>query len=512
MPINPIFMFKIDDYSYRSCVHENDTNMAHYGTKYEKFEGEYIDLNENYDIIKLYFFNWFEKRFDYNCITRFTYKFIIPNDNLIINIMEKNVNGSGLIDLNENNPDFLIHSLIRDNIYGYFLKHIVERHLKNAIKKTEIDLNINLNKYASIENGIIGMYENIINKEKQLNNLYQKNKSDNVFNELREIRDIIKYLLSVKELEEEKFYDYIKKNLRCENISADCKNSEFAILNDFVIGDPTQYGLNKTFKFSFGSPFIDIGNNKLLGVGHIKIDVRDKIFNQTGYVYDRKSVPYLIRERLLEFMSNMFGDSYRLHLGSACDNGLHYLSYFMLWDQNEKTFKMSDFFLTIDLNDKYHFSIIFSIGLFLADFYAYGGIYDNKRVVVTSGEGDYYSNILTFKLDDVINACHYSMTSKDFDLKNINFCLMIKDLKDNIRVHAINDMIINDVIDKYKTLIKNPNADDDSDNDSDNGYSDNDYSGDYDDKVKKRKRRFSSGGAYKKYLTYKSDYFKIKSS
>ena len=54
------------------------------------------------------------------------------------------------------------------------------------------------------------------------------------------------------------------------------------------------------------------------------------------------------------------------------------------------------------------------------------------KIYVTSGEGDYYSSVLTFNEDDIIKYCRHDALSKDFAIENCNYSIIIKDMKGTI--------------------------------------------------------------------------------
>lgn len=178
-----------------------------------------------------------------------------------------------------------------------------------------------------------------------------------------------------------KLINDIKKTLACEEYTCTNENeNNFKILDDFLAGEFNQLSINHTLAFSFGSPFIDIGDNKLSSVGHAKFTVNDNVFK-----YDDNSTPVILRKKIYDFMDGMFGKTYVQHLGGfkGCLTGYHYFSYFILWNKIDNVFQISDFFLPIDLNDKYHFSLIFSIGICKLKISNWAG--KDEYVMITSG-------------------------------------------------------------------------------------------------------------------------------
>lgn len=167
---------------------------------------------------------------------------------------------------------------------------------------------------------------------------------------------------------------------------------------------------------SFTSPHIKIDNyidygTLLLGVGHIKIHSDD-----IRYLYLENSNIDLFRKNLYNDMNKYFGERYIKHFGSTpvpyC-KGYIYLLYFYILYNNEQKMKMSNAYLPLLLDKKepdsefdkdYKFSLIFPSGLERGD--------DND-IIITAGEGDFYSVILKFDLHEVIKLCFH-------DVQNLN--------------------------------------------------------------------------------------------
>lgn len=79
---------------------------------------------------------------------------------------------------------------------------------------------------------------------------------------------------------------------------------------------------------------------------------------------------------------------------------------------NNNSMYISDGYLPIYLSnyeDNYKFSLIFPMGL----------TKNEDKLIVTCGEGDYYSNVLEFSVNDVINLCKYD--ASNLDLTNYNY-------------------------------------------------------------------------------------------
>ena len=164
--------------------------------------------------------------------------------------------------------------------------------------------------------------------------------------------------------------------------------------------------------FSFTTPHIALTDDRLMGVGHIKIHT-----NQTKYPYKANSNIDLFRKHLTEDMAQ-YGPRYIPHNGSTnksdCE-GYIYLMFFYIYDLRKSDFIISDAFCPLDFNAEYYFSLIFPMGIALSA--------DNKTIYVTAGIGDYYAVILTFSYDEVVTSCTHSMLN--LDLSTYHYYLAI---------------------------------------------------------------------------------------
>lgn len=187
------------------------------------------------------------------------------------------------------------------------------------------------------------------------------------------------------------------------------------------------YGIMPMFSFTTPHLFLQVptfGKIKL-GVGHIKIHT------------DPQEKPYLAGSRIQSFRENLyrdykqeFGDKYVRHLGTgSAPNcwGYNYLIYFYFVYDDDSKMKISDAYLPLNLNPKvadspedkdYKFSLVFPMGLEMIG---------NDTIIVTAGEGDFYSIALEFNLQQVINLCRYDATN--LDLRNYFYYIIAT--KDN---------------------------------------------------------------------------------
>jgi hypothetical protein len=166
--------------------------------------------------------------------------------------------------------------------------------------------------------------------------------------------------------------------------------------------------------FSFGTPVIELGSsNKFLkcylGCGHTKIKNPIACY------------PYKIGSKVEEFrikthrdMKAKFGANYKLHVGSSpapdCFGYIYMLYFYILYQERQsKRWKMfiSDSYLPISFNDgkKYKFSLIFPMGICL----------NGNMIMVSAGEGDYYSVLMKFDKKSVIKSCIHDLETLSMD-------------------------------------------------------------------------------------------------
>ncbi|AYV85552.1 MAG: hypothetical protein Satyrvirus22_16 [Satyrvirus sp.] len=193
------------------------------------------------------------------------------------------------------------------------------------------------------------------------------------------------------------------------------------------------YGISPGF--SFGSPLIPVefnGRQLMLGVGHSKI-------SNTGY-YVKKSKIWSFRKRAHRLFRKAFGNKYKKHFGSNyVAQGYMYLIYFFLLDYTTAAEKIlsseeleygdpekhgykyiprimtiSDSILPVDLvswkkTRKYMFSLFFPMGI----------VRSGNSLLVSCGEGDFYSLIFRFNFQKVLESCVHDVL--DLDMKNYNY-------------------------------------------------------------------------------------------
>jgi hypothetical protein len=195
----------------------------------------------------------------------------------------------------------------------------------------------------------------------------------------------------------------------------------------------------QTLNMSFGSPFVNINDN-LIAVGHGKI-----LSNSNMFAYDETSILYNIQTNIVKILRILFNDKFKQHQSSlkyGCILGYNYFSYFIKYNDIAKTFFISDFFIPIDMSDEYHFSLIFTTGIFVVD----------ETIYITSGEGDYYSSIIAYDKQSIIDSCTHDVLSEDFNIENVKFYFQFKFLDghiENVCINNINDNQIDELIRKY---------------------------------------------------------------
>jgi hypothetical protein len=190
---------------------------------------------------------------------------------------------------------------------------------------------------------------------------------------------------------------------------------------DYHLVEPykKQYGVMPMFSFS--TPSVEIRPNVYLGVGHIKLHA-DKL----QYLPDT-NIEHFVK-KLHEQMRQNYGDRYVRHRGGNARRpfsegecrGYIYMMYFYIFDYDRWSFKMSDFYLPLYLDSKpvtevdrdYKFALVFPMGL----------VTEGDSVMVTAGEGDFYSTAMTFSLENIIANCIHSSVA--YDLRTAGYYIL----------------------------------------------------------------------------------------
>ena len=180
------------------------------------------------------------------------------------------------------------------------------------------------------------------------------------------------------------------------------------------------FGTDTNPMFCFGSPCIEIRQNKYLSCGHLKI--RQK-YNVGSSIVDYKSdsAPYLVREFIHNTMHDTFGTNYVTHFGH--NDGYIYMIYFYTIQGGEKgvddindlsgvKVKITHAYLPINLDKEYcsefKSSVIFNMTLFESK------IQKKRMINLTCGEMDFYAPIISTELSEILNECNHDVSEFDY--------------------------------------------------------------------------------------------------
>jgi hypothetical protein len=268
---------------------------------------------------------------------------------------------------------------------------------------------------------------------------------DGYFKNTHGIQDTDK-IEEIKDEVLEKLYDnYWLTVDNCKKTSCGLRiGNKYLIGNDFVDSDNIKLKTINTHGFSMGTHFINVGDNTSIAVGHIKIISRK---HNEYVVYADGSKPIKIQEKIYQLLTSLFGYTFKQNHSAFpnCNQGYSYLSYFIKYNDSKKTYHISDFFLSVDMSDKYHFSLLNTFGIMKI----------NEHTYITSGEGDYYNSIMKFKTSDIVSWCKYDALAADFTIDNMNYLVILKDLDGELHTIVIDDQMVIDDIVQYHTEIKN---------------------------------------------------------
>lgn len=340
------------------------------------------------NLVKLHFFNWFNANF----VTRFSFEFNIPSDSGFSKIIAEDLRGK-VANLNSSGEIILEE-------YQYDLSNSF--HLKTTVAIQRLD-KIRIN-----NNILIGPF--LTN-----NNLLLPNTKEFCDDKTCE------KIGTPEGYHRANYHDIIVKNgeKSCWTDKYNAKNKCSKLLLESI-------------SFSFGTPFIKLADGKLLGVGHIKMLTESNI-----YEYESEYVSK-IQSNIKNYMNSLNG--YKQH-SLNCIIGYNYFSYFILFDETHKTFYISDFFLCANENNQYKFSLIFTTGIFKI----------GDDIYISSGDGDYYSNILVFNESVVLQNCKHDALSSSFSFEQMLFLLFYKRFAGNVDVINFDNLLIEDVAGLSKT-------------------------------------------------------------
>ena len=336
---------------------EKDKNLCVYDIKYDNTK----------NIVKLYFFNWFNK----NAVTRFSLRFKIPSDLLFAQIISRTDLIQEINNVNGNEID-IQNFLVGLENYSLYLKTNV---IIESVDSIAINNDILIGPFLKNNNLLLqGTKEKCNDKTCEEDFMPE------------EYKDII-----IQKSERSCWIDKYDEKNTCAKL------------------------LFKSMSFSFGTPFIRLTNGKLLGVGHIKMLTDSNI-----YKYESEYVAK-IQSNIKIYMDSL--NTYKQH-SVNCVIGYNYFSYFILFDETTKTFFISDFFLCSNETNKYKFSLTFTTGIFEI----------GNDIYISSGDGDYYSNILVFDETVILRSCVHDALSSVFAFEQMRFLLFYKRTGGNIDV------------------------------------------------------------------------------
>ncbi|MCA9508707.1 MAG: hypothetical protein KC505_09840 [Myxococcales bacterium] len=162
--------------------------------------------------------------------------------------------------------------------------------------------------------------------------------------------------------------------------------------------------------FSFGTPHVSLGN-KLLGVGHIKIQN-----NREEFTYEENSNIDRFRAHLDDVFKDfnyVRCDAFYQYSGVSKRKTQLYLMYFYVIDTDEfgkpKAMTVSDAFLPLPSDPgakDYIFSLIFPMGVSKS-------LDDENKLLISAGYGDYESFLMSIHLDDFMKLCRHDLQQLD---------------------------------------------------------------------------------------------------
>lgn len=202
---------------------------------------------------------------------------------------------------------------------------------------------------------------------------------------------------------------------------------EIRFLVDFIKDVPigkhyhSKYGM-----FSFSTPTVETDEKNdydfdKIGIGHVKIvfpsPINNLESNEQKFAHDAYfQFPFKFGNKYIQNQARL-STSYEGH--KLCE-GYIYLLYFyrIIKKTKDSKFEMhlSDGYLPINLSEqavnKYKFSLIFPMGIIMKD----------NQLLMSFGEGDYYTGIISFNKEDVLKSIKH--TSLDLDLKSYKYYLL----------------------------------------------------------------------------------------
>ena len=309
--------------------------------------------------------------------------------------IDKNIKPYGIINpifcLNakENNKTSCSHYFTNSEdyrIYEYRNRIYIINSSINVINQVIIKENsINVfNKYNNICNPVINMNNyNIPSNSNEYLKIYEKN-----------------WTLYKVDFENNKerlftfFHDFSRNGIESVEynpITKKCKKYTIVTYpeNTFPIG-------TNIVRFSFGSTSIFFNSktrNGYLGVGHLKIRLRK---NEDGEKTKIEKYFYNLFLKIHTNYKKIFKQKYKPHHVSQ------YSFFFFLYDERNKKFYISDFFLPI-IKYKYFFNIVFPMSI----------IKDKNNVILSMGYGDYTNIFIKYTNAEIENIPLYDVSNLD---------------------------------------------------------------------------------------------------
>lgn len=156
---------------------------------------------------------------------------------------------------------------------------------------------------------------------------------------------------------------------------------------------------NSIIRFSLSSPCIKLQNNVYIGIGHIKIKFVDEINNITNSI-DKHF--YDMANEVHTKMRKKFKIKYRPHRIYV------YMNFLFKYNNYDKTFYISDFFLPVPKYD-YYFSLSFLMAISKVD----------NTFILAGGLGDYCNIMISMDEKDVLSKIKYNISN--LDITKINY-------------------------------------------------------------------------------------------
>ena len=359
----------------KHILSENDKNLCVYNVVLPH------NKVDDSDSVELRFFNWF----DSNSVTRFSFKFTIPSGSVFNNIFSTNL------------EEFSKNHYVTINGFKVSFEngcyHLKLQGSINSLEKIKINNDILIGHFLTNNNLLLPITEETL----PITEKTCENTTCNKIGTPEGYRRSKYHHIIVKTSEKSCWMENYNEKNTCSKL------------------------LFKSLSFSFGTPFIRLTNGKLLGVGHIKMLADSNI-----YEYKSKYVAK-IQSNIKNYMDSL--NEYKQHTVN-CVIGYNYFSYFILFDETQQTFFISDFFLCSNENNQYKFSLIFTTGIFKI----------GNDIYISSGDGDYYSNVLVFNESVVLQNCKHDALSSSFAFEQMLFLLFYKRVGESIDVIDFNTL------------------------------------------------------------------------